>query len=237
MPTGDEAEPARHGVAGAAALLINGTECDHHGCTGDMQDHWSGLPNAITLARTIAAVVLCLFAAAAATSWPWLLAALATYWLGDIADGLLARLTGSETRTGAVLDILGDRVSVCLIITVYGTTHPEVLVPAGVFLVQFVVVDAYLSLMFFNWSLLSPNYFHLVDRLVYRWNWSLPAKAFNTGAVVVAWLLTRSAVVATIAAVLVLSIKIFTAFRLTHHRPPLVRSGCAVDEAAASSHL
>ncbi len=213
------------------------TECGHHGCTSDLRDHWMGLPNAVTVLRGIGTAVLCLIAAGAPTAWPWLLAALATYWLGDIADGLLARWRGTETRTGAVLDILTDRLSVCLIIAIYGTTEPGVLLPATVFLVQFVVVDAYLSLAFLGWPLLSPNYFHLVDTAVYRWNWSPPAKALNTGAVVAVWLLTHNPVATTAVAVLALSVKVASAVRLAARTPPAARRGCAGRESTDGARL
>jgi CDP-diacylglycerol--glycerol-3-phosphate 3-phosphatidyltransferase len=63
--------------------------------------------------------------------------------------------------------------------------RPDTAVPIAVFLVQFMVIDQLLSLMFLRWPLLSPNYFARVDRHIYRWNWSPPAKALNTAAVVI----------------------------------------------------
>jgi len=43
-----------------------------------------------------------------------------------------------------------------------------------------------LTFSFLLWPwMLSPNYFYKVDRPIYVWNWSKPAKALNTGAVVV----------------------------------------------------
>ncbi len=46
------------------------------------------------------------------------------------------------------------------------------LVPIGLFLFSFMVLDSQLSLAFLNWPLLSLNYFSRVDRRLYRWNWS-----------------------------------------------------------------
>jgi CDP-diacylglycerol--glycerol-3-phosphate 3-phosphatidyltransferase len=63
--------------------------------------------------------------------------------------------------------------------------RPDTALPIAVFLVQFMVIDQLLSLMFLRWPLLSPNYFARVDHLIYRWNWSPPAKALNTAAVVI----------------------------------------------------
>jgi CDP-diacylglycerol--glycerol-3-phosphate 3-phosphatidyltransferase len=51
----------------------------------------------------------------------WLITALLCYWIGDISDGILARWSHWETRTGAVLDVLADRLSVCLVVVTYVT--------------------------------------------------------------------------------------------------------------------
>jgi phosphatidylglycerophosphate synthase len=166
----------------------------------------------------------------------WLLTALLCYWVGDIADGLLARLTQRETRTGAVLDMLADRLSVCLVVVSYVSLHPSAsaALPAAVFLGQFVVLDAYLTLAFARWSLLSPNYFGLVDAVVYRLNWSPPAKATNTGAVVLVWLLTGSALATTALAAVVLGVKFYSTLRVARLPAPPVLSGCAVLDVRAA---
>ncbi|HEU0088000.1 MAG TPA: CDP-alcohol phosphatidyltransferase family protein [Pseudonocardiaceae bacterium] len=207
--------------------LPGGPPCGHRGCTAQLGEQWGTAPNAVTAARTVATVAL--WGVAVTTGGAgWLLAALVCYWVGDIADGLLARLTHRETRTGAVLDVLADRVSVCLVVVSYVTTHPAAVAPAAVFLPQFVVLDAYLTLAFPRWSLLSPNYFALVDATVYRLNWSPPAKVSNTAAVVLVVLLTGSMVVATALAVAVLAVKVYSAARLARLPVPRTRSGCAV---------
>ena len=65
--------------------------------------------NAITLLRII--ISLLLFCAAAYQRNPMLnLAGLAVYWVGDVADGFLARKLNQETLFGAQWDILGDRI-------------------------------------------------------------------------------------------------------------------------------
>lgn len=201
--------------------------CEHHGCTCSFEDQWGTAPTLVTAVRTIATVVA--WAVAVTTgSDGWLLAALLCYWIGDIADGLLARLTHRETRTGAVLDVLADRLSVCLVVVSYVTTHPPAAPPAAVFLVQFVVLDAYLTLAFTRWSLLSPNYFALVDATVYRLNWSPPAKVANTSAVVLVWVITGWSMAATVLAAVVLGVKSFSVVRLARLPVPRVLSGCAV---------
>jgi hypothetical protein len=77
--------------------------------------------------------------------------------------------------------------------------RPATALPVAVFLVQFMVVDQLLSLMFLRWPLLGPNYFTRVDRRIYRWNWSPPAKALNTAAVVILAIYTPTAVAVTFA--------------------------------------
>ena len=117
------------------------------------------------------------------------------------------------------------------------TAHPPAAPPAAVFLVQFVVRDAYLTLAFTRWSLLSPNYFSLIDATVYRLNWSPPAKVINTSAVVLVWLATGSPMTATVLAAAVLGVKAFSAVRVAQLPVPQVLSGCAVRDvhsAAAS---
>lgn len=209
---------------------LESARCGHRGCTSAFGELWVTLPNVVTAVRTVGTVAL--WAVAVETgNETWLLAALLCYWIGDIADGLIARLTHRETRTGAVLDVLADRLSVCLVVTTYVAAHPATVLPAAVFLVQFVVLDAYLTLAFTRWSLLSPNYFGLVDALVYRLNWSPPAKATNTGAVVLVVLFTGSMPAATALAAAVFTVKAVSMVRLTRLTTPRELSGCAVLDA------
>ncbi|MGH8964858.1 MAG: CDP-alcohol phosphatidyltransferase family protein [Actinomycetes bacterium] len=210
--------------------------CKHRGCTRAFEERWGTAPTAVTAVRTVATAVA--WAVAVTTgSDGWLLAALLCYWIGDVADGLLARLTHRETRTRAVVDVLADRLSICLVVASYVTAHPAAAPPAAVFLVQFVVLDAHLTLAFARWSLLSPNYFGLVDATVYRLNWAPPAKATNTSAVVLVWLGTGSPMATTVLAAAVLGVKSFSAVRVARLPVPRVLSGCAVRDlhAAAAS--
>jgi phosphatidylglycerophosphate synthase len=146
------------------------------------EDPWS-VPNRITAARTVAAVLL---GAAASTqhSLRLLAVAYAVYWLGDVLDGWVARRTGTETRQGAVLDILCDRASCGVLAVTYLSLAPAAAPAITVFLLQFMVVDCVLSLGFLRFPILSPNDFWQVDPRIYRWNWSPVAKAVNTAALV-----------------------------------------------------
>lgn len=208
--------------------------CGHRGCTVLVGEQWVTAPTTVTALRTLGTVVAWVMAVTT-QSETWLLWALLCYWVGDIADGLLARLTRRETRTGAVLDVLADRLCVCLVVITYVTIHPSAAVPAAVFLSQFVTLDTYLTLTFARWSLLSPNYFALVDPLVHRLNWSPPAKVTNTSVVIVVWLLTGSTLLTTAFATVVLAIKTLSVLRVSRLPVPRVLSGCAVLDAQAAA--
>lgn len=139
---------------------------------------WTGA-TVITAVRTVASVALAALAAQQ-QSVALLVASLVTYWVGDIADGVYARLRRCETRIGAVLDILADRLNACAFYIGLAWLQPDLSPAIFVYLVQFMVVDCYLSLGFLAWPLRSPNYFFVVDRAIWLWNWSQPAKAVNS---------------------------------------------------------
>jgi CDP-diacylglycerol--glycerol-3-phosphate 3-phosphatidyltransferase len=155
---------------------------------GAVECRTTTVPNIITGARTIAAVALGI-AALLHRSPELLVAAYATYWVGDMLDGWSARRLDQETRIGAVLDILSDRACASVLAGAFLMLRPDAAMPMGVFLLQFMVLDCLLSLAFLGWPIKSPNYFTQVDRSVYRLNWSPPAKALNTSAVVLAMLM------------------------------------------------
>ena len=88
-----------------------------------------------------------------------LLAGLGIYWAGDMLDGWLARRLDQETRIGAVADILCDRLSAVPFYVGLVWLDSTLAVPVGVYLAEFLVVDLLLSLAFWAWPLVSPNYF------------------------------------------------------------------------------
>lgn len=144
------------------------------------------IPNAITVVRTTAAVVLAVLAIVHDGSVPLLVAGYATYWIGDSLDGLSARLLGQETRAGAVFDISSDRLNTGLLAAGLIVHDPSLALPVAIFLVNFMVVDQVLTLSFLCWPIVSPNYFGQVDHRVYLYNWSHPAKALNNVGIIVA---------------------------------------------------
>lgn len=182
------------------------------------------VPNAVTLVRTVGAV--CLATAAITThDTALLVAAYLTYWAGDILDGLLARALGQETRAGAVFDILADRACTSVCAAGVLMARPGMAVPVTVFFIQFMVVDNLLSLAFLRWPLLSPNHFAQVSPAVYRWNWSPPAKALNTGALVVLVAVSATPLAPTLLAAAVAAVKLASLLALL--RLPVPRAADA----------
>lgn len=170
------------------------------------------VPNVVTATRTVLAVLL--GATAVATGDLWLLAmAYGVFWVGDIADGWSARKLGQETRAGAVFDIVCDRACTGILCVGLVASVPSSLPVVVVFVLSFMVLDSMLSMAFLCWPVLSPNYFHVVDRRVWQLNWSPLAKAANTAGVVGALALELFPVAFAVA-VVVLGIKLWSARRV-----------------------
>lgn len=143
----------------------------------------STVPNVVTIVRTVGSVALALIGLVEDRPL-LLLLAYGVYWVGDMADGWLARRLGQETRLGAVLDIVCDRACTAVLGVAMVTLVPDALLLVGVFLLTFMVLDTVLSLAFLCWPIDTPNDFWRVDPTVYRLNWSPVAKAANTAGVV-----------------------------------------------------
>jgi len=168
--------------------------------------------NLVTVVRTVGALVLG-FAGVVQGSLPLLVIGYLVYWIGDSADGNVARWLKQETRQGAVFDIVCDRACTCVLAVGYISYDHGVAVPLAVYLLQFMVVDMMLTLTFLFWPLVSPNYFYRADRPVFLLNWSKTAKTLNTTVVVtltaVGWIDP-----ATIFALAVLVVKVWSLFRV-----------------------
>jgi CDP-diacylglycerol---glycerol-3-phosphate 3-phosphatidyltransferase len=143
----------------------------------------------VTGVRTVVAVVLA-GVAAAEGSLALLVASLVVYWVGDMLDGFVARVLGCETRIGAALDILCDRFCAAAFYIGLIWLEPEFGPAVLVYLAEFMVVDCFLSLAFLAWPIRSPNYFFVVDRPLWLWNWSKPGKAVNSSLFAVLLLVT-----------------------------------------------
>jgi phosphatidylglycerophosphate synthase len=170
------------------------------------------VPNLVTVTRTVLAVLVGAIAVAAG-DLRLLAVAYAVFWVGDVADGWTARRLGQETRAGAVFDIVCDRACTGMLCVGLVASVPEALPVVVVFVLSFMVLDSMLSLAFLCWPVLSPNYFHVVDRRVWQLNWSPAAKAANTAGVVGALALELYAV-AFVVAVGVVGVKIWSARRV-----------------------
>ena len=140
--------------------------------------------------------------------------ALIAYWAGDVLDGMVARATNRETQLGAVFDIAADRLSVVTIYMLFALYLPSLTWPIIIFLFAFVIVDTILSMSFLKFNLLSINYFYLVDKKLYDLNWSMPAKAATTSTFMIVALLAQNVVLSLFVALIVLSLKLYSLYRL-----------------------
>lgn len=182
------------------------------------------LATVITFARTAACLVLAMLGAYH-ESLTLLLWSLAVYWVGDMADGAVARLTRRETRTGAALDIMCDRLCAGVFYVGFAWYDPSMAVPVGIYLAEFMVIDMFVSMAFLAWPLSSPNYFYLVDRRLWLWNWSKPGKALNSALFAVLMVWTRQPWLAGGIATVLLALKVVSMIWLSRLSVPVPR-GC-----------
>lgn len=176
--------------------------------------------NGVTVVRTVATVAIAALAAHQ-QSLLLLVTALAVYWVGDMLDGLVARIRGCETRLGAVLDILADRLCAASFYLGLMWLQPEFAAPVMIYLVEFMVVDCLLSLAFLAWPIRSPNYFYVVDRQLWRWNWSRSGKAANSAIFAVILLVTQMPWVGVAVASALLVLKCVSLVRLVRIGLPI----------------
>lgn len=190
--------------------------------------------NAVTAVRTLAAAVLAAVAVAQG-SLTLLLVSLAVYWGGDILDGVVARVRGCETRVGAVLDIASDRFCAAVFYVGLAWLEPHLVLPVFLYLAEFMVVDTFLTLAFLAWPIRSPNYFFVVDRQIWRWNWSKPAKAVNSSLFAVVLLVTGTPWVGVLVALGLLVVKTASLVVLVGRGLPVPPGPDAASGAAAAS--
>lgn len=146
---------------------------------------------AITFVRTIATLVLSMWGAYD-ENLTLLVTGLVVYWVGDTLDGEWARWFDCETRIGGLIDMVSDRLSCGAFYVGLAWLQPApfffsdepmelIGIPVAVYLFEFMVIDMFLSLAYLAWPIRSPNYFYVVDRRIYLWNWSRLGKAANSG--------------------------------------------------------
>lgn len=170
----------------------------------------------ITFVRTVITLAIAVWAAYEG-SLTLIVVGLVTYWVGDSIDGEWARWRDCETRMGAVVDMMCDRLSCGALYVGLVWLQPGgwisdapmtwIGIPIAIYLFEFMVIDMYLSLAFLAWPIRSPNYFHVIDRRIYLWNWSRIGKAANSGAFAVILLISGWVWLGTIIAVGLLVLK------------------------------
>lgn len=220
--------PSRHDHANALTSRPESLDAGHRtvGRVRPGRERFWTWPTVVTVARTVGTLALVALAVQG-RSLGLLLAGLAVHWVGDVLDGWLARRLDQETRSGAVADIVCDRLSVVPFFVALVWLDGTLALPVGVYVVEFAAVDLLLSLAFLAWPLVSPNYFYLVDHRVWILNWSPLAKTLNAGAFLVVLLVTRDAALATVLALALLAIKCVSSAWVLRLLPP-IRAGAAV---------
>jgi|tagenome__1003787_1003787.scaffolds.fasta_scaffold20898777_3 CDP-diacylglycerol--glycerol-3-phosphate 3-phosphatidyltransferase len=218
-----------------SAPLHSQDACTHRECAHPERERVFTTATIITFVRTAITLGLA-FAAAREESLPLLLWALATYWVGDSIDGIVARLMDQETRTGAALDIMCDRISAAAFYIGFAWYDPTMAVPVAIYLSEFMVIDLYLSLAFLQWPLVSPNYFYLVDKRLYWWNWSRPGKTVNSGLFAVYMVIVREPYSAALVAAGLFALKAVSMGWMTKLGMP-VPGGCLQPEPVAAPKL
>jgi CDP-diacylglycerol--glycerol-3-phosphate 3-phosphatidyltransferase len=181
--------------------------CSHRECAHPQVERLLTPATVVTFVRTVATVTVGLVGAHE-HSLALLLWALGIYWFGDSLDGWIARIMNHETRTGATIDIMCDRLSAAVFYVGFAWYDPSMIVPVGIYLAEFMVIDMFLSLAFLAWPLSSPNYFYLVDRRIWLWNWSKPGKAVNSALFAVFMVWTREPAIAGVIAGGLLALKL-----------------------------
>lgn len=106
--------------------------------------------------------------------------ALGIHWAGDVLDGFIARRFKQETIPGAELDLIADRIETLFFFVIFLHFRPQLVIPVGIYVLNFAFVDFYLGYQFNKFGIISPNYFDEVDTAVYRFNFSPPAKFINS---------------------------------------------------------
>jgi CDP-diacylglycerol--glycerol-3-phosphate 3-phosphatidyltransferase len=183
------------------------------------RESWTTWANLVTAIRLVAGIAIFAYAALERNE-TWNFIGLGVYWVLDVVDGFLARQFNQETRIGAQMDILADRVLVAFFYLNYVTLYPGLMVPVSMFLFQFMGIDHFLSNQFMRWPIKSPNYFHKVDRTIWLWNWSAPGKLLNSAVVTAVLVFTKSAILGSFVCGAILVLKIWTAVRMHQLKPP-----------------
>lgn len=184
---------------------------------------WLTWANLVTALRLVAGLAIFSYAAVHRDE-TWNFVGLGVYWVLDIVDGFLARKLNQETRIGAQLDILSDRVLVAFFYLNYAREYPQLMVPVAMFLFQFMGIDHYLSNQFMRWPIKSPNYFYEIDKTIWQWNWSPIGKLVNSAVVTGVLVVSKSAVLGSVVCGAIIVMKVWTAVRMQRLPAPEARA-------------
>lgn len=183
------------------------------------KETWRTWANLVTGIRLVAGMAIFSYAAVDRNE-TWNFVGLGVYWVLDVVDGFLARTLHQETRIGAQMDILADRLLVAFFYLNYVMLYPQLIVPVALFLFQFMGIDHYLSNQFMRWPIKSPNYFAQVDKTIYDWNWSPIGKLVNSAVVTATLVFTKNAILGSLVCGAILVMKIWTAVRMSRLPAP-----------------
>jgi CDP-diacylglycerol---glycerol-3-phosphate 3-phosphatidyltransferase len=149
------------------------------------EEHWKhaicSRANGLTLVRSVLASCV-LGVAVYQESRALLIAGLVASWVGDVADGHLARSKGCETVLGAQVDGLADRLTALWVVVgaVLIAKGSGITVAAAVAVwLQFGVLDHALSAQFVRHDRWTADEFHLDDVVAWRLNWAPLAKVLS----------------------------------------------------------
>ncbi len=143
------------------------------------------IPNLITLVRMVLTTLLIALCFESITrrdlALNYLTLGILVFVAGDILDGFLARRLGQESISGAILDIIADRIYYPFYYFLLSVFFPEILPISVLFFISFNFLDLYLSLQFLRFNIPSINYFWKVDGSIYNYNFSPFGKFANSG--------------------------------------------------------
>jgi len=105
---------------------------------------------------------------------------LGLHWLGDWLDGFWAKTFKQRTIFGAEIDIIADRVESLFFFINFISFHPGLAWPVALYMINFAFIDFYLSYQFIKFDIISVDFFYLVDRKVFKLNFSQPGKFANS---------------------------------------------------------
>jgi len=174
--------------------------------------------NILTLIRLVLSLVFFVLAIVK-TNFTYCLVGFFVHWIGDFIDGYYARKLKQETVLGAEIDIIADRLELIFFYVIFLHFRPHLYLPAVLYLIDYAFMDFYLSYQFIKFDIISPNYFHKVDNIVYLLNYSPGGKFSNSSVVTLSLIfLPQLGAIISIYAVALIIVKSYSVYRLYNLR-------------------